>query len=74
MRILSVAILATASALSAYSDKVRVVAVNEDNDHYFKLDASLMNEASLVAYIDGLAGGKVTHFVMCPSGQRPSYG
>ncbi len=21
-----------------------------------------------------MAGGKVTHFFMCPSGQRPSYG
>ena len=54
--------------------KPKVVVVNEDNDHYFKLDASLMNEESLKAYIDKLAGGKVTHFFMCPSGQRPSYG
>jgi len=60
--------------LMAYSAKPRVVAVNEDNDHYFKQDASLMTEEALVAYVDRLAGGKVTHFVMCPSGQRPSYG
>jgi len=60
--------------LTAYSAKPRVVAVNEDNDHYFKQDASLMTEEALVAYVDRLAGGKVTHFVMCPSGQRPSYG
>ena len=53
--------------------KPKVVVVNEDNDHYFKLDASLMNEASLQSYVDNMAGGKVTHFFMCPSGQRPSY-
>lgn len=64
-----------AACLSAASDvaKPRIVAVNEDNDHYFKLDASLMNEASLKAYIDKMAGGNVTHFFMCPSGQRTSY-
>ena len=60
-------------ALAAFA-KQKVVVVNEDNDHYFKLDASLMNEESLKAYIDKMAGGKVTHFFMCPSGQRPSYG
>ena len=51
----------------------RVVVINEDNDHYFKQDASLMTEEALNAYIDQMAGGNVTHFFMCPSGQRPSY-
>lgn len=61
-------------ALSNVFAKTKVVVVNEDNDHYFKLDSSLMNEDSLKSYIDRMAGGKVTHFFMCPSGQRPSYG
>lgn len=51
-----------------------VLVVNEDNDHYFKQDASLMNEASLRAYVDGIAaGGKVTHLFFCVAGQRASY-
>ena len=65
--------LAAALCAACASAKPLVVAVNEDNDHYFKQDASLMTEEALCAYIDALAGGKVTHFVMCPSGQRPSY-
>ncbi len=51
-----------------------VLIVNEDNDHYFKLDRSLMTVEALQRYIDGYAQGHVTHFFMCPSGQRPSYG
>ena len=51
-----------------------VLIVNEDNDHYFKLDRSLMTVEALERYIDGYAQGHVTHFFMCPSGQRPSYG
>jgi hypothetical protein len=47
--------------------------INEDNDHYFKQPAKLMNVADLQAYIDRLAGTKVTHFFMCPNGQRTSY-
>lgn len=50
-----------------------VLIVNEDNDHYFKLDRSLMTVEALERYIDGYAQGHVTHFFMCPSGQRPSY-
>ncbi len=68
-----IAAVLAASALAAAA-KEPVVAVNEDNDHYFKQDASLMTEEALRAYVRGLAGGKVTHFLMCPSGQRPSYG
>ena len=59
-------------AISTFA-KQRVVVINEDNDHYFKQDASLMTEEALKAYVDRMAGGKVTHFFMCPSGQRPSY-
>ncbi len=47
--------------------------VNEDNDHFFKQDKSLMTVEALEAYIDEYAKGHVTHFFMCPSGQRPSY-
>ena len=68
-------ILAAALSVAslAVSAKPRVVVVNEDNDHYFKLDASLMTEQALKDYVDKMAGGKVTHFFMCPSGQRTSY-
>lgn len=48
--------------------------VNEDNDHFFKCDPSLMTEKGLVDYIDYVAQGKVTHFFMCVNGQRTSYG
>lgn len=47
--------------------------VNEDNDHYFKQKAEVMTKANLQAYIDRFAGTKVTHFFMCPNGQRTSY-
>ena len=51
-----------------------ILAINEDNDHYFKLDADLMNERALVRYVDRIVGpGHVTDFVMCPCGQRTSY-
>ena len=62
-----------APSMTAPAAKPRVVVVNEDNDHYFKQDSSLMTVEALEAYIDKMAGGKVTHFFMCPSGQRPSY-
>ena len=65
---------ATAPSAPAFGAKPRVVVVNEDNDHYFKQDSSLMTVEALEAYVDKMAGGKVTHFFMCPSGQRPSYG
>ena len=47
--------------------------INEDNDHYFKKRPELMTVAALQAYIDQFAGTKVTHFFMCPNGQRTSY-
>ena len=66
-------LLAAASAVNAAA-RSRVVAVNEDNDHYFHLRGPEdMTVAALEAYVDSFAGGKVTHFVMCPSGQRTSY-
>lgn len=47
--------------------------INEDNDHYFKQDASLMTKRALENYIDSFADTGVTHFFMCPNGQRTSY-
>ncbi len=47
--------------------------INEDNDHYFKQRPERMTEADLQAYIDTFADTKVTHFFMCPNGQRTSY-
>ena len=32
--------------------------VNEDNDHFFKCDASLMSEKGLADYIDYICRGK----------------
>ncbi|MDO4569630.1 MAG: hypothetical protein Q4D38_04535 [Planctomycetia bacterium] len=50
-----------------------IMVINEDNDHYFKQNSSLMNEKDLQAYIDAMKGSRVTHFFMCPQGQRTSY-
>ena len=51
-----------------------ILAINEDNDHYFKLESSLMTKDSLVRYIDAIISpGAVTDFFMCPCGQRASY-
>ena len=47
--------------------------VNEDNDHFFKLPSEEMSVKGLTDYADYVARGKVTHFVMCVSGQRTSY-
>ncbi|MGI6496236.1 MAG: hypothetical protein ACOX5G_09135 [Kiritimatiellia bacterium] len=47
--------------------------VNEDNDHWFKNPSELMTEEALRDYIDYTCQGKVTHFFMCPSGQRASF-
>ena len=47
--------------------------VNEDNDHYFKMPSSYMTEEALVRYADTICRGHVTHFFMCPSGQRASF-
>ena len=47
--------------------------VNEDNDHFFKCDASLMTERGLSDYIDYICRGKVTHVFFCVNGQRTSY-
>jgi len=50
-----------------------VFILNEDNDHYFKKPASEMTREALTAYVDNFARGHVTHFFMCPSGQRASF-
>lgn len=47
--------------------------VNEDNDHFFKCDTSLMTEKGLADYIDYICRGKVTHVFFCVNGQRTSY-
>ena len=59
-------------ALHAGEQKPMLI-INEDNDHYFKQPAERMNLADLQAYVDRLAGTKVTHFFVCPNGQRTSY-
>lgn len=51
-----------------------ILAINEDNDHYFKFDTRLMTEKDLIAYVDRIiSSGQVTDFVACPCGQRTSY-
>lgn len=55
------------------SERSLMIVFNEDNDHYFKLDSTLMTQEALEGYIDRLATTKVTHFFMCPNGQRTSY-
>lgn len=52
---------------------VFTLAFNEDNDHFFKLDAKQMTRDGLVAYADRVMQGPMTHFVMCVNGQRTSY-
>ena len=67
------ALLAALSAvLSAAADRPWL-AVNEDNDHFFKLDQSYMTREGLRGYLDHVARGHVTHFFMCVSGQRASF-
>ena len=55
------------------SDSKMMIVWNEDNDHYFKLDSTLMTKKALEGYIDRIAETKVTHYFMCPNGQRTSY-
>ena len=51
-----------------------IVGINEDNENFFVTrPEEEMTEACAEAYIDSLAGGKITHVFMCPSGQRTSY-
>lgn len=50
-----------------------VLIINEDNDHYFKQTADQMTLEALQAYIDRMKDSYVTHFFMCPQGQRASY-
>ncbi len=50
-----------------------ILIINEDNDHYFKQTSDLMTREALIAYIDRMRDTYVTHFYMCPQGQRTSY-
>lgn len=59
--------------VSADADSRPILIINEDNDHYFKQTADLMTLEALQAYIDQMRGTYVTHFFMCPQGQRTSY-
>ena len=68
----SVALAAACVCATAIADKPMLV-VNEDNDHYFKFDSSMMTRDALKSYIDFVARGHVTHFFMCVSGQRASF-
>ena len=54
-------------------EKRPVLIINEDNDHYFKQTEDLMTLEALQAYIDRMKDSHVTHFFMCPQGQRTSY-
>ena len=63
--------LLTLTSLAGFGRPLLVV--NEDNDHYFKLSSDLMTEDALKAYVDDIARGHVTHFVMCLAGQRTSF-
>jgi len=54
-------------------EKPQILIINEDNDHYFKQTADLMTLDALQAYIDRMKDSHVTHFFMCPQGQRTSY-
>ena len=68
-----IALAAAAVAAAAFAEKPWLV-VNEDNDHFFKLDSSRMTRQGLEEYVDAIArGGRVTHFFMCVSGQRASF-
>lgn len=59
--------------VSVQSDSRPLLILNEDNDHYFKLSSDKMTKDALEKYIDQFGGTKVTHFFMCPNGQRTSY-
>lgn len=64
---------AEAAKGNADLDRRLVFIINEDNDHYFKQTADFMTLEALQAYIDQMRGTCVTHFFMCPQGQRTSY-
>lgn len=60
-------------AVAVLKDAKPWLIVNEDNDHYFKCKSELMTEQALKDYVDNICRGHVTHFFMCPSGQRASF-
>ena len=58
----TIALLAALSANAFASAEKPWLVVNEDNDHFFKLDPSLMTRDGLRGYVDYVARGHVTHF------------
>lgn len=62
-----------ASLVSRVCAEGPTLIINEDNDHYFKQSADLMTREALEQYIDRMKDSHVTHFYMCPQGQRTSY-
>lgn len=66
------ALLSAWCAVNAESERPWLI-YNEDNDHYFKGPSALMTKFALEDYIDYVCRGQVTHFFMCPSGQRASF-
>ena len=52
--------------------RMRII-LNEDNDHYFKLDPSLMTEQALRDYVRRYAEAGIDTISFCTSGQRCSY-
>lgn len=53
--------------------KKPILIINEDNDHFFKQPEEFMTLEALQAYVDQMKDSYVTHFFMCPQGQRTSY-
>ena len=61
------------SVSQAAAESKPILIINEDNDHYFKQTSDLMTLEALQAYVDQMKNSHVTHFFMCPHGQRTSY-
>ena len=70
-RLLSIGILC-GMACTCQAQRPMLI-INEDNDHYFKKSSEYMTVPALQAYLDPFAASRVTHFFMCPNGQRTSY-
>jgi len=64
------------AALTTLAGERAILAVNEDNDRYLlQAKPHDLTVEGLTEYLDSVAaGGAVTHFFMCVSGQRTSYG
>lgn len=71
MKILGIFGVLLMASLAAGEEKWLVI--NEDNDHYFKQESQWMTLEHLQEYVDAMAETHVTHFFICPQGQRASY-